>query len=65
MLILARYPGQAIHFTIPPSDVEREGTIIVTQISKTPARHIDPIRARRTSRNQLQFDFDFESPSEA
>ena len=24
---------------------------------KTPARKIDPIRARRTPRNQLQFDF--------
>lgn len=27
---------------------------------KTPARKIDPIRARRTPRNQLQFDFDQE-----
>lgn len=33
--------------------------VLITPIttSKTPARNIEPIRARRTARNQLQFDF--------
>lgn len=28
--------------------------------TKTPARHVDPIRARRSAKGQLQFDFEAE-----
>lgn len=40
-----------------PDDVE----IHPVTTRKTPARKIAPIRARRTPRNQLQFDFDADS----
>lgn len=36
-----------------PDDV----SIQPVTVRKTPARKIDPIRARRTPKNQLQFDF--------
>ncbi|QDV56482.1 hypothetical protein [Rosistilla oblonga] len=39
-----------------PDDV----TIQPVTSRKTPARKIDVVRARRTTRNQLQFDFDEE-----
>jgi len=39
-----------------PDDV----SILPVTTSKTPARKIDPVRARRTRANQLQFDFDTE-----
>ncbi|MBD3674376.1 MAG: hypothetical protein HUJ26_12700 [Planctomycetaceae bacterium] len=39
-----------------PDDVEIEPVMT----SKTPARKLEVVRARRTSRNQLQFDFDSE-----
>ena len=36
-----------------PDDV----TILLVTTRKTPAREIDPVRARRTPKNQLQFDW--------
>lgn len=39
-----------------PEDVD---DVLITPVTtrKTPARQIEPIRGRRTPRNQLQFDF--------
>lgn len=47
-----------IKLTITPHPEDPDDVLIepVTK-SKTPARKIEPIRARRTQRNQLQFDF--------
>lgn len=47
-----------IELTIVPHPEDSEDVLIspVTK-RKTPARHIEPIRARRTVKNQLQFDF--------
>ena len=43
---------------IPHPDDPDDVTIEAITTRKTPARKLDPIRARRTARNQLQFDFD-------
>jgi len=43
---------------IPHSDDPDDVTIEAITTRKPPARKLDPIRARRTARNQLQFDFD-------
>lgn len=47
-----------IRLTIKPHPEDPDDvTIVPVTTRKTPARNIDPIRARRTRRNQLQFDF--------
>ena len=45
-----------IAITPHPEDPDDVSIAPVTT-SKTPARKIDPVRARRTPKNQLQFDF--------
>ena len=42
----------------PHPDDPDDVTIEAITTRKTPARKLDPIRARRTARNQLQFDFE-------
>lgn len=47
-----------IKLTIQPHPQDPDDVIIQPVTTrKTPARKIDPIRGRRTTRNQLQFDF--------
>ncbi len=47
-----------IKFTITPHPEDPDDVLIhPVTTRKTPARRIEPIRARRTTRNQLQFDF--------
>lgn len=47
-----------IKFTIIP-DPEDADDVLIHPVTtrKTPGRKIQPIRARRTAKNQLQFDF--------
>ena len=47
-----------IKLTVTPHPEDPDDVLIEpVTIRKTPARKIDPVRARRTPRNQLQFDF--------
>jgi hypothetical protein len=56
---LAEKREVAIKLTVLPHPQDPDDVLIQPVTTrKTPARKIDPIRARRTPRNQLQFDFD-------
>lgn len=60
---LAQKREVTIKLTIKPHPEDPDDVLIEPVTTrKTPARHIEPIRARRTHKNQLQFDFieDFE-----
>lgn len=47
-----------IKLTIKPHPEDPDDVLIEPVTTrKTPARNIEPIRARRTHKNQLQFDF--------
>ena len=47
-----------LKLTIVPHPEDPDDVLIEPVTTrKTPARHIDKIRARRTRKNQLQFDF--------
>jgi hypothetical protein len=47
-----------LRLTITPHPEDPEDVVILPVTTrKMPARKIDPIRARRTGRNQLQFDW--------
>jgi hypothetical protein len=48
----------SLKLTVTPHPEDPEDVVILPVTTrKTPARKIDPIRARRTGRNQLQFDW--------
>lgn len=50
-----------LKLTVTPHPEDPEDVVILPVTTrKTPARKIDPIRARRTQRNQLQFDWNEE-----
>lgn len=54
-----------IRLTILPHPQDPDDVLIQPVTTrKTPARKIDPIRARRTPRNQLQFDFGEDAESD-
>jgi hypothetical protein len=55
---LAKKREVSIKLTIIPHPEDPDDVLIAPITTrKTPARHIQPIRARRTPKNQLQFDF--------
>ena len=55
---LAEKRSVTIKLTITPHPEDPDDVSIQPVTTRTtPARKIDPIRARRTPRNQLQFDF--------
>jgi len=55
---LAKKREITIRLSVLP-DPEDPDDVLIKPVTtrRTPAREIQPIRARRTSRNQLQFDF--------
>lgn len=55
---LAEKREVSLKLTITPHPEDPDDVLIQPVTTrKTPARKIDPVRARRTSKNQLQFDF--------
>lgn len=55
---LAEKREVSIKLTVTPHPEDPDDVSIQpVTVRKTPARKIDPIRARRTPKNQLQFDF--------
>ena len=55
---LAKKRTVTVKFTVIPDPEDPDDVLISPVISRaTPSRQIQPIRARRTTKNQLQFDF--------
>lgn len=55
---LAEKREVSLKLTITPHPEDPDDVSIQpVTVRKTPARKIDPVRARRTPKNQLQFDF--------